>query len=82
MVKKWTECNPGEELAEKLEKIGEKLGPYPHASLMINKREGKQTTRLLKVQCPECGYVARVTRKWLDEVGGPLCPVHKVAFVE
>ena len=82
MVKKWTECNPGEELAEKLKQIGMKLGPYPHASLMIKTKEGKQTTRLIKVQCPECEYIARVTRKWLDEVGGPLCPVHKVAFQE
>lgn len=82
MVPKWTECNPSEELQEKLERINQKLGPYPHAALAIKKRAGKQTTRLLKVQCPECGYVARVTRKWLDEVGAPLCPVHKVVFQE
>lgn len=30
-------------------------------------------TRLLKVECLECGYVVRVTQKWLD-VGNPVCP--------
>lgn len=35
----------------------------------------KQTTRLLKCECPECGYTVRVTQKWLD-VGAPLCPTH------
>lgn len=33
----------------------------------------KQSTRLIKVECPCCGYVARVTRKWLKE-GRPKCP--------
>jgi hypothetical protein len=33
----------------------------------------KQSTRLLKVECPQCGYTARVTQKWVD-VGLPTCP--------
>lgn len=33
----------------------------------------KDSTRLIKIECPACGYVARVTRKWL-EVGLPVCP--------
>lgn len=83
MVKKWTESNLGEVLAGKLDEIQKKLGPYPHAELALKQKgEKKQTTRLLKVQCPKCEYVARVTRKWLDEAGGPLCPIHKVAFQE
>lgn len=38
-------------------------------------RPPKQTARLLKVECGQCGYVVRVTRKWLD-VGPPGCPEH------
>ena len=30
-------------------------------------------SRLLKVECGTCGYIARVTRVWLDEVGAPFC---------
>lgn len=35
----------------------------------------KQTTRLKKCECQECGYTVRVTQKWL-EVGPPHCPEH------
>lgn len=49
-----------------------RLGPYPHGKLSLDGRK-KQSTRLLKVECPECGYLARVTRKWLDEIGPPYC---------
>lgn len=30
--------------------------------------------RLHKVECEGCGYVGRVTAKWLDRYGAPLCP--------
>lgn len=43
---------------------------------LITNAPKKQTTRLLKVACAECGYPARVTRKWLDEKGAPHCPDH------
>lgn len=34
----------------------------------------KQSTRLLKCWCRDCGYIARVTAKWIDDVGTPECP--------
>ena len=34
----------------------------------------EQTARQIKVLCPEHGYIARVTRKWLDSMGAPFCP--------
>jgi hypothetical protein len=33
----------------------------------------RQGTRLLKVECPSCGCVVRMTKKWLDSVGAPAC---------
>lgn len=41
----------------------------------INNRPKKQSTRLKKCECSQCGYTVRVTQKWL-EVGPPHCPVH------
>jgi hypothetical protein len=38
----------------------------------------KRTTRLLKCECEACGYTARVTRKWVDEAGAPICPVDQI----
>jgi len=50
------------------------LGEYPHAQLDPKKSPvKKQTTRLVKCECSECGYVCRTTKKWL-EFGAPLCP--------
>src|SRR6516164_4587655 len=40
-------------------------------------KRGKVGSRLMKCECAECGYVVRTTRKWLDDVGAPLCPCNK-----
>lgn len=49
------------------------VGPYPHSELTFSGGPKKQTTRMLKVKCPSCGYTVRLTRQWLD-IGAPLCP--------
>lgn len=66
-----TEVHKGSALWEKLAAVGVAVGDYPHATLDKELRP-KQSTRLLKVECPKCGYTVRVTRKWLD-VGVPTC---------
>jgi hypothetical protein len=50
------------------------VGDYPHAVLsgMTNGIK-KQSTRMIKCECEECGYTVRMTRKWLA-VGVPNCP--------
>jgi hypothetical protein len=69
---KMTSTHAGPALLEVINEIIEKLGDYPHDALQIPGRM-KQSTRLLKVVCPDCGYTARVTRQWID-VGLPTCP--------
>lgn len=39
--------------------------------------KAKPGSRLIKCECPECGYVVRTTQKWLD-VAVPKCPVDDV----
>jgi hypothetical protein len=70
-----------EELVKLIREIADKIGPYPHKAI-----EGewgkKQTTRLLKVQCVDCGYIneagngytARITMTWIENAGLPTCP--------
>lgn len=67
-----TQAEPADEAwAPFFEAVVEKLGEYPHATLnAVNKK--KQSTRMLKVACP-CGCSVRITRKWLLEVGPPVC---------
>nr|MDQ6900338.1 SprT-like domain-containing protein [Candidatus Dormibacteraeota bacterium] len=64
------------------------LGQYPHGAitdggeilvppkpviLRPDDRPKKQSTRLLKAECPDCGYTIRLTKKWAD-LGLPTCP--------
>jgi len=56
------------------------FGDYPHAVLSANVNAKKQTTRLQKCECTDCGYTVRVTAKWLDEAGAPLCPCNQEAM--
>lgn len=72
---KMTATVAGEDLEPRLIKLADQLGPYPHAAINPSADTGdkKQTTRMLKVVCPEDGYTVRTTRKWL-EVGVPKCP--------
>lgn len=60
-------------LAETIEPLADALGPYPHAAMVLPER-GSKGSRLLKAECPTCGYTVRVTAKWLDGLGAPLCP--------
>ena len=48
------------------------LGEYPHAELKADRQIKKQATRMLKAECPSCGYTVRLTKKWAD-LGLPTC---------
>ncbi len=73
---KMTATTAGADLLEKLEVVAGELGDYPHSEMTPGAGPTKkQTTRLLKAECGECGYVVRITRKWADELGA-CCPAH------
>lgn len=59
--------------------VVKKLGEYPAGRLSFAGRK-KQSTRLLKCECEECGYNVRVTRKWVESAGAPLCPTDEVSM--
>jgi hypothetical protein len=82
LIGKMTNTEAGPVLLKSLELVASTLGPYPHRKLVPSKGAKKQTTRLIKVACPECDYVARVTRVHLDEKGPPICPACKISFEE
>jgi len=69
-----TSTSTGPELLARLNALARFLGPYPHGAINRLKLGTKaQTTRLIEVQCPHCGYIVRTTDKWLS-VGLPRCP--------
>lgn len=76
-----TATHAGEKLKSRLDKLAKKIGDYPHAK--IDGTQGKkQSTRLLKVSCDDCGYIARVTAKWLGTLGPPICPGCQDTMIE
>jgi hypothetical protein len=60
--------------------ITDKIGEFPAGRLNLTKRK-KKGTYLLKCECSKCGYVARVTAKWLDKAGEPICPTDQEPMV-
>ena len=59
---KMTSTHAGEALREKLAELAEELGTYPHAKIIPGEGTKKQSTRMLKIVCPECDNVARQAR--------------------
>lgn len=72
----------GVELLAELERLNAELGEFPHAALDAKSLPKAQGARLVKVQCAECGYTARVTRVWLDGPGAPICPADRQPLEE
>ena len=84
-----TATKPGVAFIEAVTPIVDALGTYPHAQLGIvgglpvNPRAGPDdpdTTgprpdraRMIKAQCPDCGMVIRLARKWISS-SAPTCP--------
>ncbi len=82
---KMTATVASEALKARLDALTGDLGAYPHAALSTaaNGEDApkKQGTRMLKVECAGgSGYVVRMTRKWIEEVGTPSCPCHSEAM--
>lgn len=69
---------PTDALLDRLRPVLLDLGPYPHGALRpvagTSSTGPKQTTRMRKAECPDCGYLVRTTQKWLD-IATPVCPV-------
>jgi hypothetical protein len=75
---KMTQSCAGDEFLKLAADWMKDLGDYPHSSLKPGMRPTKkQTTRMVKCECGECGYSCRTSRKWLEDAGAPLCPCNK-----
>lgn len=70
----------GELFKERFQPILEVHGPFPGGGITGQDSRPRQTTRMIKCTCQECGYTVRTTRKWIDEAGPPICPTHAEAM--
>ena len=57
--------------------IMDSLGPIPYGAITggISSARKKQATALLKMECPACGWLARVTKKHIEPHEYLSCPV-------
>jgi hypothetical protein len=60
--------------------ITDRIGEYPAGAMTLMGSRKKQTTRLLKCICEDCGYTVRTTAKWIDEAGTPICPTDQISM--
>lgn len=57
------------------------IGEYPHRKLNLSERPTKkQTTRMIKCECSECGYIARTSMANIVAHGAPICPCNHEAM--
>lgn len=75
----WTSSdNRSDELSERLCGLAKDLGDFPSAAILSGRAADTpkpQTSRQLKAECPsESGYKVRLSQKWIDEHGAPICP--------
>ena len=61
------------------ETLFKRIGPYPSGFLTDTPKQG---ARLLKCECETCGYLVRITRKWIALAGPPICPTDGIHMTE
>jgi hypothetical protein len=64
-----TNASPGPVLTERLHRIVESLGDYPHMALVPVVKLVKRPKTAVTLACLNCGCRVRISLKWLDEVG-------------
>jgi len=74
-----TATTPSIEFASMITGLLDGLPPYPGAKLTVVPGP-KQSTRLLKVYCPDDGYTMRITNLWLMQAV-PDCPLCQVPML-
>lgn len=66
-----TSALPGDRLNDELLRLIESIGPYPHAAIKPILKPKKASTSVT-LEC-ECGCRVTISRKWLADVGAPVC---------
>lgn len=75
-----TATTEGPEFKAWAERHIDNIGPYPAGAISLDLRK-KQSTRLLKCECSDCGYIARVSKKWIESAGAPNCPTDEIQMI-
>jgi hypothetical protein len=72
LVGQMRSASAGDELKATIAQWVAEAGQYPHATLTQSGIK-KQSTRMIKCVCSQCGYQVYTSKKWI-EVALPVCP--------
>lgn len=65
----------GESLKSMFQEMIKTIGEYPHAKLNLSMSpKKKQKSRMIKMTCASCGYIARTSQTNIDDHGPVICP--------
>ena len=73
---KMTATVAGEAFKRDVASILLELGEYPHAAINPS-AVAKQTTRMVKMECSDCRYIARTSRANIQKSGPAICPCNR-----
>ena len=65
---KLTQTYASTELKHKLQQYVTLLGDIPHAAINLDVAKKKQSTRMIKLYCPHCGWSFRTSQKNIDSI--------------
>lgn len=74
-----TQVMPGADLNDKLQKLIDPLGSYPHSAIVPVLKPVKPSSTL-SLECP-CGCRVSMGKKWANEVGYPVCACGKTFVI-
>ncbi len=78
LVGKLTATKASPALLEYLQTIIDTLGDIPHAAINLDIAKPKQTTRMIKIECQQCGFNYRASQTQIDKITVWACPACEV----
>lgn len=64
---------PGADLNDTIRKILKSVGNYPHSPLKGIPKLAAKSSSVVKLECPDCGCIVRMSKKWLTDAAEPVC---------
>lgn len=76
---KMRSAGPSKETEKYLKKVSNRLGKFPHSALKKGAKgpTPKQTTRMIKIECGDCGFICRASISKILETGAPFCACNR-----
>ena len=69
--KKYAQACAGIELSKLIKEWIKEIGKYPHGSINLKADRKKQSTRMIKLECSCCGFIARCSNGAINNCGLP-----------